>query len=199
VEAISVGVRFALAVVFLSAAGAKVRDLRRFEQALGRFPLIGGGSWLLGKVIALGEGTIGLLLATGMLWREAGLAAAALLLFLTAGYIAATRNGREMEGCGCGGVIPDRMPHNLHACFNGLLIACALGLAALNETAMAIPISGSLQWSNDPPSARSVFSLLFLLLVATTLIAFRSVWQVRQTRLRQVEPGSPSTEQPAQV
>jgi uncharacterized membrane protein YphA (DoxX/SURF4 family) len=126
------------ALLFVVAAGHKLRDLQQFAQvfaAYGIAPLLGRRrlAWLV-PLLEIGV-ALGLLLPQSR--RAAALAAAALLLSYAIAIRINLRAGRVAIACGCGG--PDqRRPIAGWMVWRTVLLALVLGLAALPWSARAL-------------------------------------------------------------
>ncbi len=127
---VDVTVRVALALLFLSATGHKVRDVARFRATVEDYrllprPLVSPGATVL--VVAEGAVVAALLVA-----RRWGLAGAAALLALYAGAIAVNlARGRRHLDCGCTGPAMRRPISGWLVVRNLALVAVAVALAAL--------------------------------------------------------------------
>ena len=137
---IDVTVRAALALLFLAAAGHKVRDLGRFRSTLAEYRLLPAALVPAGTVLVVGtEAAIAVALVVPVL-RVTALAAAAALLGLYGAAIAVNlARGRRDLDCGCTGPTVRRP-------ISGWLVARNAALAAVALAAVT-PVHGrTLVW-----------------------------------------------------
>lgn len=124
--------RGSLALLFALAALHKLRDLRGFAALLAEYRLLPDGAALPAAAgLALAELATGTALCAPA-WSRAGALAAALLLSLYAGAIAANLlRGRRAIDCGCG-LAP--RPLGAGLVVRNALLACAALVTALPST-----------------------------------------------------------------
>ena len=124
-DAVALGVRIVLALVFTVAAAGKVVDLNRTRRTLVEFRvprrLIRPTTWLL----PLAELSVAVALLVGPVARVAAIAAAGLLLLFMAGIAAAMSRG-EAPDCNCFGQIGSAPAGRGTLIRNTVLVAIAL-------------------------------------------------------------------------
>ncbi|HEX2791181.1 MAG TPA: MauE/DoxX family redox-associated membrane protein [Steroidobacteraceae bacterium] len=152
------------ALLFVSAAGHKLRDLHRFAEvfaAYGIAPAV--NRWQLSWLVPIVE----IAVALGLLLPPARGAAAAAGSVLLLGYAIAIginlRAGRNAIACGCGG--PDqRRPIAGWMVWRNLLLAALLGLAMLPWSARA------LEWTDGATIGFGLASIALLYWCAERLL-----------------------------
>jgi Methylamine utilisation protein MauE len=119
--------RGALALLLLTAAGHKLRDLGRFRATVAEYRLLPPG--LVGAVavlLAVGELTLAAALVAPALRTPALLATAGLLVLYGAAVAVNLARGRRDLDCGCAGPAVRRPISGWMVARNGLLAAVAL-------------------------------------------------------------------------
>lgn len=162
---LGIALRAALSLLFVWAAGHKLRDVAAFRHALANYALL-PARWI-GPSVALLV-AVEIAVAAG-LWlpglRVAAALAAGGLLVLYAGAISINLlRGRRDIGCGCAGAADDRPLGWGLAARNGVLVVAALA-GALPATARV------LTWVDDVTIAAGVAALALLYAAVDGLLA----------------------------
>jgi hypothetical protein len=124
---IDVTLRAALAVLFLVAAGHKLRDPGRFEATLAEYRLLPAALTPAGaRLVVAAEAVAAVLLVLPPLRRGGLLAAASLLTIYGAAVAINLARGRRHIDCGCAGPAAHRPISAALVARNGVLAAAAL-------------------------------------------------------------------------
>lgn len=176
---ISLLLRVLLSAVFLSASASKIVDVGRFERALKAYPLLGRWSPIIARVVPVAELVIGFGLATGMWYRETGLASVAFLGIATLAITGLSHSPQSRESCGCGGLVPEGLPPRLHIAVNAVLVAFALVISMSSETVGGVSVGAPLGGHVSAPSEYSGLAVLSELVVGATAVTAFAVGRVK--------------------
>ncbi|MFZ5508535.1 MAG: MauE/DoxX family redox-associated membrane protein [Pseudomonadota bacterium] len=157
----------ALAIVLLTGAWQKLRDREAFALAIEQYRLL-PESWAGPAALALAgwELVAGGLLLAGTTRPWGGLAAAALLLLVTAAVALNLLRGRAHIDCGCGG--PEGGQH-----LSWSLVARNLALMALAAATRAPEAARELEWLDGLTAGAGALGLYGLYAAANQLLANR--------------------------
>lgn len=132
-------VRAALALIFLTAALAKLRNPRAFAEAVSGYRVVPQrASAVTAYILLLAEPTVGLALLVGFHVKFALLAAATLLGVFAAGAATSLLRGARVE-CGCLGTMASLRIGWLSVAAN-LTLATAAAVAAASQPVLGAPL-----------------------------------------------------------
>lgn len=153
-----------LAIVLLSGAWAKLRDVALFRAAMDNYQLV-PDAWLplAAWALPLAEALAGLMLLPTSLRPLGAALAAAVLLLVTAGVVINLQRGRARIDCGCGG--------NEHQPLSWGLVARNAVLIALSAAASLPMAERGTVWLDLMASALATLFALGLYALVNQLMA----------------------------
>jgi uncharacterized membrane protein YphA (DoxX/SURF4 family) len=166
VEALTLGLRFSLALIFLTAGVAKLSARAEFSRAVVNYKLLPErvsrtvASWLPPVELVCGA-----LLAAGVLQTPIAAALALLVLVFTGAVAVNLLRGRHID-CGCLGGGMRREISWFTVVRNLVLVVAALLLAADPSPALSVPGA----WKDTATSTLSSSDVLGVLAATTTLL-----------------------------